>query len=217
VEAFGRIDVLINNAGYSFLGAFEEMTADEFKGQIDTNFWGVVNVTRAILPHLRQQGSGHIIQITSIGGRSAFPGFSGYHAAKFAVEGLSEALALEVKPLGLKVTIVEPGGFRTDFAGASMAFAKPIEAYAPTVGAMRDYMEAHDGKQPGDPSKAAMAIMRIVDLAEPPLGNDALAFLRCGYKNSTEEVERWAEITASTDFDGLTVTGHAVLEALKGK
>jgi NAD(P)-dependent dehydrogenase (short-subunit alcohol dehydrogenase family) len=185
------------------------MSADEFKGQIDTNFWGVVNVTRAILPHLRQQGSGHIIQITSIGGRSAFPGFSGYHAAKFAVEGLSEALALEVKPLGIKVTIVEPGGFRTDFAGASMAFAKPIEAYAPTVGAMRGYMEAHDGKQPGDPRKAAIAIMKIVDLAEPPLrlplGNDALAFLRYGYKNSTDEVERWAEITASTDFDGLTV------------
>jgi NAD(P)-dependent dehydrogenase (short-subunit alcohol dehydrogenase family) len=221
VEAFGRIDVLINNAGYGFLGAFEEMSDDEFKGQIDTNFWGVVNVTRAILPHLRQQGSGHIIQITSIGGRSAFPGFSGYHAAKFAVEGLSEALALEVKPLGIKVTIVEPGGFRTDFAGASMAFAKPIEAYAPTVGAMRGYMEAHDGKQPGDPRKAAMAIMKIVDLAEPPLrlplGNDALAFLRCGYKNSTEEVERWAEITASTDFDGLTAIGPAVLEALKGK
>src|SRR5258707_11777818 len=221
VEAFGRIDVLINNAGYGFLGAFEEMSDDEFKGQIDTNFWGVVNVTRAILPHLRQQGSGHIIQITSIGGRSAFPGFSGYHAAKFAVEGLSEALALEVKPLGIKVTIVEPGGFRTDFAGAAMAFAKPIEAYAPTVGAMRGYMEAHDGKQPGDPRKAAMAIMKIVDLAEPPLrlplGNDALAFLRYGYKNSTEEVERWAEITESTDFDGLTAIGPAVLEALKGK
>jgi NAD(P)-dependent dehydrogenase (short-subunit alcohol dehydrogenase family) len=221
VEAFGRIDGLINNAGYGFLGAFEEMSDDEFKGQIDTNFWGVVNVTRAILPHLRQQGSGHIIQITSIGGRSAFPGFSGYHAAKFAVEGLSEALALEVKPLGIKVTIVEPGGFRTDFAGASMAFAKPIEAYAPTVGAMRGYMEAHDGKQPGDPRKAAMAIMKIVDLAEPPLrlplGNDALAFLRYGYKNSTEEVERWAEITESIDFDGLTAIGPAVLEALKGK
>jgi NAD(P)-dependent dehydrogenase (short-subunit alcohol dehydrogenase family) len=103
-----------------------------------SNFWGAVNVTRVILPHLRQQGSGHFIQITSIGGRSAFPGFSGYHAAKFAVEGLSEALALEVKPLGLKVTIVEPGGFRTDWAGVSMAFAKPLEAYSSTVGAMRE-------------------------------------------------------------------------------
>lgn len=223
VEAFGRIDVLVNNAGYGFLGAFEEMSADEFKGQIDTNFWGVVNVTRAILPHLRQQGSGHIIQITSIGGRSAFPGFSGYHAAKFAVEGLSEALALEAKPLGLKVTIVEPGGFRTDWAGASMAFAKPIEDYAPTVGAMRGYLESHNGKQPGDPRKAAHAILKLVDMPEPPLrlplGNDAMAVLRNGYKTSAEELEHWAEITKSTDFDGLTVsdTAHAVLEALKGK
>ncbi len=137
IDAFGRIDVVVNNAGYGFQGAFEEMTADEFKGQIDTNFWGVVNVTRAVLPVLRKQGHGHIIQITSIGGRLGIPGFSGYHAAKFAVEGLSEALAQEIKPLGLKLTVVEPGGFRTDWAGASMAYAKPIDAYASTVGFMR--------------------------------------------------------------------------------
>ena len=223
VEAFGRIDVLINNAGYGFLGAFEEMSDEEFKGQIETNFWGVVNVTRAILPHLRQQGSGHIIQITSVGGRSAFPGLSGYHAAKFAVEGLSEALALEVKPLGLKVTIVEPGGFRTDWAGASMAFAKPIEAYAPTIGFMREQLKLRDGNQPGDPRKAAEAILKLVDMPEAPLrlplGNDAMAVLRNGYKTSAEELERWAEITKSTDFDGLRVsdTGHAVLEVLQGK
>jgi NAD(P)-dependent dehydrogenase (short-subunit alcohol dehydrogenase family) len=223
VEAFGRIDVLINNAGYGFLGAFEEMSDEEFKGQMETNFWGVVNVTRAILPHLRQQGSGHIIQITSVGGRSAFPGLSGYHAAKFAVEGLSEALALEVKPLGLKVTIVEPGGFRTDWAGASMAFAKPIEAYAPTIGFMREQLKSRDGNQPGDPRKAAQAILKLVDMPEAPLrlplGNDAMAVLRNGYKTSAEELERWAEITKSTDFDGLRVsdTGHAVLEVLQGK
>ena len=223
VEAFGRIDVLINNAGYGFLGAFEEMSDEEFKGQMETNFWGVVNVTRAILPHLRQQGSGHIIQITSVGGRSAFPGLSGYHAAKFAVEGLSEALALEVKPLGLKVTIVEPGGFRTDWAGASMAFAKPMEAYAPTIGFMREQLKLRDGNQPGDPRKAAEAILKLVDMPEAPLrlplGNDAMAVLRNGYKTSAEELERWAEITKSTDFDGLRVsdTGHAVLEVLQGK
>src|SRR5580704_5789473 len=223
LKAFGRIDVLVNNAGYGFMGAFEEMSDQEFKGQIDTNFWGVVNVTRAILPHLRQQGSGHIIQITSIGGRSAFPGFSGYHAAKFAVEGLSEALALEVKPLGLKVTIVEPGGFRTDWAGTSMAFAKPIEGYAPTIGFMREQLKLRDGSQPGDPRKAAQAILKLVDMPEAPLrlplGNDALAVLRNGYKTTAEELERWAEITKSTDFDGLPVsdTDHAVLEILKGK
>jgi NAD(P)-dependent dehydrogenase (short-subunit alcohol dehydrogenase family) len=223
VETFGRIDVLVNNAGYGFLGAFEEMSDQEFKGQIDTNFWGVVNVTRAILPHLRQQGSGHIIQITSVGGRSAFPGLSGYHAAKFAVEGFSEALALEVKPLGLKVTIVEPGGFRTDWAGTSMAFAKPIEAYTPTLGFMREQLQLRNGNQPGDPRKAARAILELVGMPEAPLrlplGNDAMAVLRNGYQTSAEELERWAEITKSTDFDGLTVsdTGHAVLELLKGK
>jgi len=223
VETFGRIDVLVNNAGYGFLGAFEEMSDQEFKGQIDTNFWGVVNVTRAILPHLRQQGSGHIIQITSVGGRSAFPGLSGYHAAKFAVEGFSEALALEVKPLGLKVTIVEPGGFRTDWAGTSMAFAKPIEAYAPTLGFMREQLQLRNGNQPGDPRKAARAILELAAMPEAPLrlplGNDAMAVLRNGYQTSAEELERWAEITKSTDFDDLTVsdTGHAVLELLKGK
>jgi NAD(P)-dependent dehydrogenase (short-subunit alcohol dehydrogenase family) len=223
IQAFGRIDVVVNNAGYGFTGAFEEMTADEFKGQIDTNFWGVVHVTREVLPLLRKQGSGHIIQITSIGGRIAIPGVSGYHAAKFAVEGFSESLAQEIKPLGLKLTIVEPGGFRTDWAGASMAYASPLEAYAPTVGIIRDFMEKHAGQQPGDPRKAAQAILKIVDQAEPPLrlplGNDAMALLRNGYKTSAEELDRWAEITQSTDFDGLTVsnTDHAVLDLLKGK
>ena len=223
VETFGRIDVLVNNAGYGFLGAFEEMSDEEFKGQIDTNFWGVVNVTRAILPHMRQQSSGHIIQITSIGGRSAFPGFSGYHAAKFAVEGLSEALALEVKPLGLKVTIVEPGGFRTDWAGASMAFAQPIEAYGTTIGFMREQLRLRNGNQPGDPRKAAQAILKLVDMPEAPLrlplGNDAMAVLRKGYKTSSEELERWAGLTKSTDFDGLATsdTDHAILNILKGR
>jgi NAD(P)-dependent dehydrogenase (short-subunit alcohol dehydrogenase family) len=223
VDAFGRIDVVVNNAGYGFVGAFEEMTPEQFKGQIDTNFWGVVHVTREILPLLRQQGSGHIIQITSVGGRVGIPGISGYHAAKFAVEGFSEALAQEIKPLGLKLTIVEPGGFRTDWAGASMAYAKPIEAYAPTVGIMRKALEDRNGNQPGDPRKAAAAILRITEIAEPPLrlplGNDAMAFLRHGYKTNAEELERWAEFTQSTDFDGLTVstTSHAFLDALKGK
>jgi NAD(P)-dependent dehydrogenase (short-subunit alcohol dehydrogenase family) len=128
INAFGRIDVVVNNAGYGFAGAFEEMSVDEFRGQIDTNFWGVVHVTRAVLPILRRQGAGLLIQITSSGGRMAVPGLSAYHAAKFAVEGFSEALAQEIKPLGLKLTIVEPGGFRTDWAGASMSYASPIEA-----------------------------------------------------------------------------------------
>jgi NAD(P)-dependent dehydrogenase (short-subunit alcohol dehydrogenase family) len=217
-DAFGRLDVLVNNAGYGSIGAFEEMSAAEFKGQIDTNFWGVVQVTRAALPPLREQGSGHIIQITSVGGRAAFPGLSGYHAAKFAVEGFSEALAQEIKPLGLKVTIVEPGGFRTDWAGASMTYATPIEAYRPTVGVMRGHIETHAGQEPGDPRKAAEAILAIAGQAAPPLrlplGNDALAVLRHGYKASVEELERWAHLTRSTDFDDLSVSDvdHAVLK-----
>ena len=221
LNAFGRFDVVVNNAGYGFAGAFEEMSAEEFKDQIDTNFWGVVHVTRAVLPILRRQGAGHLIQITSTGGRMAVPGLSGYHAAKFAVEGFSEALAQEIKPVGLKLTIVEPGGFRTDWAGASMSYAPPIKAYAPSVGVIRGHMERMDGQQPGDPRKGAAAILKIAELAEPPLrlplGNDAMAVLRDSYKTSAVELERWSDITQSTDFDGLTMsnTEHPVLNILK--
>jgi NAD(P)-dependent dehydrogenase (short-subunit alcohol dehydrogenase family) len=216
-EAFSRIDVVVNNAGYGFMGAFEEMSPDEFKGQIDTNFWGVVHVTRAALPVLRKQGSGHIIQITSLGGRSAFPSLSGYHAAKFAFEGFSESLAQEIGPLGLKLTLVEPGGFRTDWAGASMAYAKPMAAYAPVMDTIRGFMEGHSGQQAGDPRKAAQVILQLVEMKEPPLrlplGNDAMALLRHGYKINAEELERWADLTKSTDFDGLNESDvdHPVL------
>jgi NAD(P)-dependent dehydrogenase (short-subunit alcohol dehydrogenase family) len=218
MDAFGRIDVLVNNAGYGFFGAFEEMSADDFRAQIDTNFWGVVHVTRAALPLLREQGSGHIIQITSTGGRHAVPGLSAYHAAKFAVEGFSEALAQEIKPLGIKLTIVEPGGFRTDWAGASMGYAAPLEAYRPSVGAMRDFLQPYAGQEPGDPRKAAEVILEIAGTPDAPLrlplGNDALAVLRQGYNSSAEELERWAHLARSTDFDGLAVSDvdHAVLK-----
>jgi NAD(P)-dependent dehydrogenase (short-subunit alcohol dehydrogenase family) len=165
----------------------------------------------------RRQGFGHIIQITSTGGRHTVPGLSAYHAAKFAVEGLSEALAQEIKPLGIKLTIVEPGGFRTDWSRASMGYATPLEAYRPSVGAMRDYLQTYSGQEPGDPRKAAVVIIGITDEANPPLrlplGNDALAVLRHGYKANADELERWAHLTRSTDFDGLTVSDaeHAVL------
>ena len=209
-EAFGRIDVVLNNAGYGFVGAFEEMTVDEFKGQIDTNFWGVVNVTRAVLPVLREQRFGHIIQITSVGGRLGVPGLSGYHAAKFAVEGLSEALAQEIKPLGLKLTIVEPGGFRTDWAGTSMAFAKPMQAYTQVVGAFRGYMEQHSGHESGDPRKAGDALLKLVEMEQPPLrlplGKDAILFLGRSYQTNSDELQRWADLSGSTDFDDLTAS-----------
>jgi NAD(P)-dependent dehydrogenase (short-subunit alcohol dehydrogenase family) len=220
-EAFGRIDVVVNNAGYGFVGAFEEMTADEFKGQIDTNFWGVVNVTRAVLPVLREQGFGHIIQVTSVGGRLGVPGLSGYHAAKFAVEGLSEALAQEIKPLGLKLTIVEPGGFRTDWAGASMAFAKPMKAYAPVLGAIRGYMEQHSGHETGDPRKAGHVLLQLVEMEQPPLrlplGKDAIMFLSNSYQTNSDELQRWADITGSTDSDDVTASTeeHPALRLLE--
>jgi NAD(P)-dependent dehydrogenase (short-subunit alcohol dehydrogenase family) len=220
-EAFGRIDVVVNNAGYGFIGAFEEMAADEFKGQIDTNFWGVVNVTRAVLPALREQGFGHIIQVTSVGGRLGVPGLSGYHAAKFAVEGLSETLAQEIKPLGLKLTIVEPGGFRTDWAGASMAFAKPMKAYAPLLGAIRGYMEQHSGYEPGDPRKAGHVLLQLVEMEQPPLrlplGKDAIMFLSNSYQTNSDELQRWADITGSTDFDDVTASTeeHPALRLLE--
>ena len=220
-EAFGRIDVVVNNAGYGFVGAFEEMTADEFKGQIDTNFWGVVNVMRAVLPVLREQGFGHIIQVTSVGGRLGVPGLSGYHAAKFAVEGLSEALAQEIKPLGLKLTLVEPGGFRTDWAGASMAFAKPMEAYAPVMDAIRGFMGQHSGHQPGDPRKAGHVLLQLVEMEQPPLrlplGKDAIMFLSNSYRGNVDELQRWADISGSTDFDDLTASTeeHSALRLLE--
>jgi NAD(P)-dependent dehydrogenase (short-subunit alcohol dehydrogenase family) len=220
-EAFGRIDVVVNNAGYGFIGAFEEMTADEFKGQIDTNFWGVVNVTRAVLPVLREQGFGHIIQVTSVGGRLGVPGLSGYNAAKFAVEGLSEALAQEIKPLGLKLTIVEPGGFRTDWAGASMAFAKPIKAYATVLGAIREYREQHSGQEPGDPRKAGHVLLQLVEMEQPPLrlplGKDAIMFLSNSYQTNSGELQRWADISGSTDFDDVATSteGHPALRLLE--
>ncbi|EIP96613.1 short-chain alcohol dehydrogenase [Opitutaceae bacterium TAV1] len=206
LDAFGRIDVLVNNAGFGFIGAFEEMIPEDFRRQIETNFRGTVNVTRAALPHLRRQGAGHIFQITSIGGRLATAGLSGYHAAKFAVEGFSEALAKEIKPLGLRLTIVEPGGFRTDWAGASMAFAEPIEAYNPTVGQMRTLLANFTGNEPGDPRKAAEVLLQVAEMEEPPLrlplGSDALLFLRNSYEQSLAELERWSSFTRSTDYPG---------------
>ena len=220
-EAFGRIDVVVNNAGYGFIGAFEEMTTDELKDQIDTNFWGVVNVTRAVLPVLREQGHGHILQVTSVGGRFSVPGLSGYHAAKFAVEGLSEALAQEIKPLGLKLTIVEPGGFRTDWAGASMAFAKPMKAYAPVMDAIRGFMGQHTGHEAGDPRKAGYALLRLVEMEQPPLrlplGKDSIVFLRNSYTTNNDELQRWADITGSTDFDDVTRSAeeHPALRLLE--
>src|SRR5579872_6784899 len=159
IDGFGRLDVLVNNAGYGNVNSIEDTSLDEFRAQIETNLFGVINVTKAAIPTMREQGSGHIIQLSSIGGRTGSPGRGAYAAAKWAVEGFSEVLAKEVGPLGIKVTIIEPGGFRTDFAGSSTTIRDGRPEYDSTVGAMARFQRDYSGKQPGDPARAAAAIL----------------------------------------------------------
>jgi NAD(P)-dependent dehydrogenase (short-subunit alcohol dehydrogenase family) len=169
VQRFGRIDVVVNNAGYGHVGAIEELSDDELRQQYEVNVFGVLRVTRAVLPQLRHQRSGHLVQMSSLNGIVGMAGGGHYAASKFAVEGMSESLAEEVAPLGIRVTIVEPGPYRTEFAGAGARFARPMVDYAPTVGPVREALAALDGNQPGDPAEAAQAIVACVDAAEPPL------------------------------------------------
>jgi len=202
VDAFGRLDVLVNNAGYANVNAIEDFTEEDFRAQLETNLWGVINITRAALPVLREQGSGHVIQISSVGGRVTTPGIGPYQTAKWAVEGFSGVLAKEVEPLGIKVTIIEPGGFRTDWAGASMTVHRLRDAYEPTVGAMNRYREAAVSN--GDPAKAAQAILKIAALAEPPLrlllGSDAFKVAREADEAKIASDEAYKDLTLSTDY-----------------
>ena len=205
VTEFGSLDVLVNNAGYATSASIEDLPEEEFRAQLDTNLFGVVNVTRAALPVLRAQRSGHIIQISSIGGRvGGTPGMGGYQTAKFAVEGFSEVLSNEVRPLGIKVTIVEPGAFRTDWGGSSMRILPVSEDYEPTVGEMNRYRRAVDGRQPGDPARAAAIITEIARLDQPPLrlllGSDALHSAEESARTRAAEAAEWAPVSRSTDF-----------------
>ncbi|RKH08381.1 SDR family NAD(P)-dependent oxidoreductase [Corallococcus sp. CA047B] len=203
-EAFGRLDVVVNNAGYGDLASIEEMTDDAFRAQLDTNLFGVVNVTRAALPVLRAQRSGHIIQVSSVGGRLSTPGLGAYQAAKWAVGGFSEVLAKEVAPFGVKVTIVEPGGFRTDWAGASMTIPSIGPDYAPTVGAVAEMVRARTGKEPGDPDRAAQVLLQVAALESPPLhlllGSDAFGLASARLDALKAEDARWKHLSLSTDF-----------------
>jgi NAD(P)-dependent dehydrogenase (short-subunit alcohol dehydrogenase family) len=206
VAAFGRLDVVVNNAGYGNLASIEDVTEEDFRAQIETNFYGVVNVTKAALPVLREQRDGHIIQISSIGGRSGSPGLSAYQSAKWAVEGFSEVLSKEVAPLGIKVSIVEPGGFRTDWGGSSMTISKWREEYNPALSTLTEWRRSLQGKERGDPAKAAEVILRIVAMEEPPLrlllGSDAvyLAGLIAAQRAASDE--KWKKLSLSTDFEG---------------
>jgi NAD(P)-dependent dehydrogenase (short-subunit alcohol dehydrogenase family) len=207
VDEFGALDVVVNNAGYANSAPIEETPDDDFRAQIETNLFGVVNVTKAALPVLHQQGSGHFIQFSSIGGRvGGTPGMGAYQTAKFAVEGFSEVLSNEVKPLGIKVTIIEPGGFRTDWGGSSMRTPPVGEDYDQTVGAMNRYLEATVSQWPGDPARAAKIITEIVRLDEPPLrlllGAGAVELAEEASRARAAEAERWADVSRSADFPG---------------
>jgi len=205
IERFGRLDVVVNNAGYGHFGAVEELTDEELREQFEVNLFGVVNVTRAVLPQLRAQRSGHLVQMSSLNGIEGMVGSGYYCASKFAIEGLSESLAAEVAHLGIKVTIVEPGPHRTEFAsGESARIAEPIDDYAETVGAARDAFAEMDGNQPGDPGRAALAIIAAVDAENPPLrlplGEMALANIRAKLEDQLEELEAWRDLSPSTDL-----------------
>src|SRR5437588_491702 len=204
VDAFGRLDVLVNNAGYGDVASVEDTSLADFRAQIESNLFGVIHLTKAALPLMREQRSGHIFQIASIGGRIGPPGRGAYAAAKWGVEGFSEVLAKEVGPLGIKVTIIEPGGFRTDFAGSSQTILADNPAYASTVGAVARFQREYDGAQPGDPKKAAAAVLNIARLDEPPmrllLGRDAVRAAAEAERTRAEADRKWRSLSQSTDF-----------------
>jgi NAD(P)-dependent dehydrogenase (short-subunit alcohol dehydrogenase family) len=204
-EAFGRLDVLANNAGYGNVSPIEDTSLAEFRAQIETNLFGVINVTKAAIPLMREQKAGHILQFSSVGGRVGPPGRAPYAAAKWGVEGFSEVLAKEVGPLGIKVTIIEPGGFRTDFAGSSTMLREGRPEYDSTVGKTARFQRDYNGKQPGDPAKAAAAILHITDLADPPLrlllGSDAYRAVEQNDLARIEADRKWKNLSISTDFE----------------
>jgi NAD(P)-dependent dehydrogenase (short-subunit alcohol dehydrogenase family) len=202
---FGRIDVLVNNAGYGYLSALEEGEDEEVRAMFETNLFGLANMTKAVLPGMRARRSGHVVNISSMGGLIGFPGIGYYNATKFAVEGLSEALAREAAPLGIRVTIVEPGPFRTDWAGRSLKTPKvAIADYAESAGARRAYVQNYSGTQQGDPVRGAEAIIRAVESPEPPLhlllGKPAYDMAEAKFKEFRTEMEKWREVSLGADF-----------------
>jgi len=204
-DKFGRVDVLVNNAGIGYFGAIEESEEDEVRRMFEINFFGLANVTNAILPIMRGQRSGHIVNIASIGGLVGFPGVGFYNATKFAVDGYSEALSKETAPLGIKVTVVAPSGFRTDWAGRSANNSKiVIGDYKDTAEANKNAIRGYSGKQPGDPVRAAKAIVKAVESENPPLrlllGAAALKGARNKMEQLKKDFDAWEETTIGADF-----------------
>ena len=207
VKRFGRIDVLVNNAGFGLLGAVEEATDEEVVRLYRANVFGLLNVTRAVLPQMRRQRSGHVLNLSSVGGYRAAVGFGVYSSTKFAVEGLSEALAGELKPLEINVTIVEPGYFRTDFLDSQSLMVSPtrIDDYTDTAGATRERAKIVNHNQPGDPVKLAAAIVDLAGNSDAPLrmpfGSDTVAAIVAKNAFVALELAKWREVSVSTDFD----------------
>ncbi|WFE99711.1 oxidoreductase [Micromonospora sp. WMMD964] len=205
VDGFGRLDVLVNNAGYADVAAIEDITEDDFRAQIDANFYGVVNLSRAALPTMREQGRGHIVQISSVGSRVASIGLGAYQAAKWAVSGFSGVLAREVAAFGIRITSIEPGGLRTDWAGSSMSELPISEPYRPVIDPAVQRLRQGSGNQPGDPVRAAQAIIRITQVDDPPLrlllGADAVAAASAAAEALAASDARWRELSESIAFD----------------
>lgn len=206
IDHFARIDVLVNNAGFGLLGAVEEASADEVRRVYETNVFGLLNVTRAVLPHMRAARSGHVINLSSVGGYRSGPGFGVYCSTKFAVEGLSEALHAELAPLGVKVTVVEPGYFRTEFLESNSLVESPstIADYDGTAGEVRKIVKAVTLNQPGDPDKLADAMITLVEAQKAPLrlplGSDCVAAIEAKNSFVAEELQAWRAVSVSTDF-----------------
>ena len=205
LERFGCIDILVNNAGYSSVGAVEEIDMDDLRLLMETSFFGAVALTKAVLAHMRERGSGAIVQMSSQAGQMSFAGGGAYAAAKFALEGLSEALADEVAPHGIQTLVVEPGAFRTGLMGSRFHRSREIDAYAATVGQARGWLEQADGIQPGDPRKAVAAILAALDAPDPPLrlvlGADAVDAIRAKHERLRADLDGWEAVSRNTAFD----------------
>lgn len=224
VAHFGRIDVLVNNAGFGIVGAAEAFTDEQVQSQLNTNLYAPIEVTRAVLPYMRAQRSGRILQISSVGGRVGNSGLTIYQAAKFGLGGFSEALAREVAPLGIYVTCVEPGGFRTDWAGASMTYAPHVEGYEETVDSRAGFLKSNSFVPMGDPAKAAKVMVTLAAHPQPPirllLGSEAAGMVQMADAERTREFEQWLPVTKSTDHDDAvnfmdTEMGKALFAAKK--
>ncbi|MBS1660562.1 MAG: SDR family NAD(P)-dependent oxidoreductase [Bacteroidetes bacterium] len=207
ITQYGHIDILVNNAGYGLLAGVEEASAEEVRNNYETNVFGLLNVTRAVLPYMRKQGSGHIINISSVGGLTGYIGWGIYGSTKFAVEGITESLSQELAPLGIHATVVAPGFFRTEFLDTTSLTrtGNEISDYSATVGNMRSFATQVNKKQPGDPKKLADAIVRLGNASRPPvhlpLGNDTLAAFRSKTLQFEQDIKEWYEVVTGTDHD----------------